>query len=521
MPMLPRLSPFHAKEPDDTDSVVLAVYAPFGTDELLGQYPNDKQAPIDQQAMVRALQRVAECGVHVSALVDLYDDDSYLVEIPAGCPSDLCITSAWKQDMSSPLALAGFLRRTHDKHKSSALLLALEGHGAGYLPDIDGSKITASNVTGGGAYEWLTSQEGTTLVPRGGSPALPFPSVQLPFPSVQLPGVRMPMSTYGLGFALRHAIAAGVRKPAVIHLNNCLNMSVEILHTVSHCADFATAYCNSNFFIAGEPYVKVFQQLQKQGSASPKEVAQWFADENQRALKKKGNHPTIGCVVELARMPNIVDLINALARALVTALQTAHDRPALVQLLQEVIEGSQQYDTEPTAELEVPDQLTDIGSFAAKLLGKKLGLPDVERCAKDLSNALRGIKRYGDSDIPWVAPSTRWDFTDSALAMNIFLPDPTRSGRWDWRSPYYLDGHPNPPGKAAQRFVIDFLRNTGTPPPWVQFIVEYHKDVVFKGFLPVRAPVFPIFNSDYKPDDPCSNVLSDKPPSHDGRRHAS
>jgi hypothetical protein len=72
--------------------VVFAVYAPFGTDALLSEYPNQAQATIKNQALVRALQQVARQGVNVSALVDLYDDDSYLVEIPAGQPAAIQIT---------------------------------------------------------------------------------------------------------------------------------------------------------------------------------------------------------------------------------------------------------------------------------------------------------------------------------------------------------------------------------------------------------------------------------------------
>ena len=137
MSKLPRLRPLKPRSKDDTNSVVFAVYAPFGSDEVLSTYPNKSRMPIEQQEMVLALKKVADCGVHVSALIDLFDDDSYFVEIPAGRSSEMCIASAWKQDMSSPYALAGFLRRTSARHPRSALVLALEGHGAGFLPDID------------------------------------------------------------------------------------------------------------------------------------------------------------------------------------------------------------------------------------------------------------------------------------------------------------------------------------------------------------------------------------------------
>jgi hypothetical protein len=504
MPKLPRLRPLKVRSTDGTNSVVFAVYAPFGSDEELSKYPNKSRMPIEQQEMVLALKKVADCGVHVSALIDLFDDDSYLVEIPAGRSSETCITSTWKQDMSSPFALAGFLRRTCAKHPRSALVLAIEGHGAGYLPDVDASKITSASVTGDGDYEWRKANALTTVVPVGGAPGLAFPSAELPFPSPELPGVRMPMSTYGLGFALKQATADGVARPAVIHFNNCLNMSLELLHTVAGHADFATAYCNSNFFTAGDPYPLVFERLRQQGTASRQELAEWFADENHAALSSKGNHPTIGCVVELSRMPGIVDRLNTLSLELVTALQTTADRPKLVGDLQDAIANSQQYDTEPPAVLEVPDQLTDVGSLAAQLSSRLAGFAAVQQAADALLKSLAGIKRYGDNDIPWVDTSTRWNFTDKSLAMNILLPDPARTGQWDWRSPYYMDGRPNPPGSAAQRFIIDILRNTGTQrPPWVQFLVEYHRNVAFKGLLPAHPPIYPIFNRDFKAPAPC------------------
>ena len=86
-----------------------------------------------------------------------------------------------------------------------------------------------------------------------GSPELPVPVRRmLPAPACRCPPGRW-------AAALRRATAGkGVRKPAVIHFNNCFNMSVEVLHTVAPHADFATGYGNYNFFTAGEPYPEVF-----------------------------------------------------------------------------------------------------------------------------------------------------------------------------------------------------------------------------------------------------------------------
>ncbi|HEX6019422.1 MAG TPA: hypothetical protein VFZ28_15105, partial [Burkholderiaceae bacterium] len=247
MKRLARLQPLNPKQPDDTDSVVLAVYAPFGTDAVLSRYPDATSGiPIQRQVLVKALQRVAAEGVHVSALIDLYDDDSYLVEIPALQPKAMRITSAWKQDMASPHALAGFLRRTHAVHPCSTLVLALEGHGAGYLPEVDSANLTPEKTTSNGDYEWTFGKDGARLSPSPGSPALPVFSSVLPVFSSVLPTVKLPLSTSGLAKALRLAQRQGVPRPAVIHFNNCFNMSVEHLHTVAPHADFATGYGNYN-----------------------------------------------------------------------------------------------------------------------------------------------------------------------------------------------------------------------------------------------------------------------------------
>ena len=231
--------------------VTLVVYAPFGTDAVLSSYPGATPLAIGQHPLVLNLIEVAKCGVHVSALIDLHGDDTYLVEIPAGKPTGLRITSRWKQEMDAVNTLSGFLRYSRLKRPGTALVLALEGHGAGYLPEIDVSQLTTANLTQNGSIEWhLTDGEGAPLLPMG-SPLLPMGSPLLPMGSPLLPVNHMPLSSYGLGKAMADALAGSAQKLGVIHFNNCFNMSVELLHTVAAHADFATGYINYNFFTAG------------------------------------------------------------------------------------------------------------------------------------------------------------------------------------------------------------------------------------------------------------------------------
>jgi hypothetical protein len=501
MKPVPRLQPLNPKQPDGTDSVVLAVYAPFGSDAVLSRYPDGQAGiPIQRQVLVKALQRVAREGVHVSALIDLYDDDSYLVEIPALQPKAMRITSVWKQDMTSPRALAGFLRRTHAVNPCAALVLAMEGHGAGYLPEIEAANLTPEKTTSNGNYEWTFGQDEVRVSPAPGSPALPVFSSVLPVFSSVLPAVDLPLSTSGLAAGLRLSQRQGVPKPAVIHFNNCFNMSVEHLHTVAPFADYATGYGNYNFFSSGETYPKVFKRLRDAGIATREALAQWFADENAKPLQDKGNHPTIGGVVRLGRMREIAQCIDVLAAALVTALRPANaaDRPAVLAKVQAAVVAAQKYDTVPGYALAVPDQVSDIASLAAELLNHDFGAVPVHAAATALGNALNGVKRYGDVGEPWMDTAQSWDFSDDSLAMNIFLPDPERKGRWDWRSPFYMASKLPPGSPNREAHPIDFL--TGTR--WIDFIDEYHKSVNAFALLPALAPVFPVFNRRFDPKNP-------------------
>jgi hypothetical protein len=499
--------------------VVFAVYAPFGTDALLSEYPNQAQATIKNQALVRALQQVARQGVNVSALVDLYDDDSYLVEIPAGQPAAIQITSAWKQDMSSPRALAGFLRRTHHRFHCGSLVLAVEGHGAGFIPDIDPARITPSSATrwerGGsvGQVRWTSGEKRTGFEPEPGSPALPMFSPELPMFSPELPAVRMPLSTWGLGEALRLARRDGVPAPAVVHFNNCFNMALEVMHTVAPHAQYATGYCNYNFFTAGASYPKVFQRLRKHNGASAEQLARWFAAENAAGLRAKGNHPTIGASLRLGQVRRIAAALDETAQALTAALRPANpaDRPAVRVRIQTAITGAQQYDSEGDYTLDVPDQSTDLGSLAVRLQ-QQFPAGAVFDGAKKLQAAIKGMWQYGDFERPWVDENQVWDFRDQRLGLGALLPDPSLEGRWDWRSPYYLAGRVDPNQPPAHKHQIPFLaeRPGGKRPPWVEFIVEYHRDVPFVGLLRAQAPQFPRFNREFKPEYP--------PPTDDPRQ---
>jgi len=490
------------------DSVVLAVYAPFGSDPVLSTFPDGSSQQLAQHPLVKSLLQIAGSGIHVTALIDLAEDDTYLIDVPAGQPAAMQTVSRWKQDMSSPNTLAGFLRHAHELQATSDVVLALEGHGAGFLPEIDHSKLTVANLTLQGQVEWhITNAGGSPVLPQG-SPMLPQGSPMLPQGSPMLPASQMPLSTWGLGEALRQALDAGVPKLAAIHFNNCFNMSVEVLHTVAPHADYATGYENYNFFTAGAAYPAVFQKLAAAGSATAQQLAQWFADGNKDILAAKGNHPTVGCVVQLARLQAIVERIDDLADALLAALRTSTpaQRPAIVQKIRNAIRKAQQFDTNANMDLEAPDELTDIDSLATELLATDFAPFKVQQAAAGLRDALKDIKRYGAADAPWTDAGEFWDFSSKNLAMNIFLPDPLLLGLWDWRSPYYLDVNPDPTLPRVQPHIIDFVKVTD----WVDFIVEYHKGQPFKGLLPAAIPEFPVFNARYEPPkgrrpDPCGD----------------
>ena len=505
MKPLPRFDNEPAARSEAGDSIVLAVYAPFGSDPTLSHYPGKKPRPVGQHPLVRSLAKVAALGIHVHALVDLIGDDTYYLEFDGGRTAPT-ILSAWKQDMASPRALAGFLRHVRTRRPCSAVVLALEGHGAGFLPDLDTSQLVTERVTDQGRIEWRTASDGSIPLPTGspilptGSPILPTGSPILPTGSPILPAGPLPMSTYGLGEALHLATDGGKSPLAVVHFNNCFNMALEVLHTIAPYADFAAGYCNYNFFTSGQTYPNAFGQWLREGPRTRAGLAKWFAEANHAQLKAKGNHPTIGSVIPLARVNAVVQRLDRLAREL-TRLLDVPDRTARRDVLEKIrsaIRAARQYDTVPGYALGMPDQLTDVASLADALAKQPFATGSVRPLARALLASLQGVKQYGDDDAPWMDLGVRWNFANEALAMNVFLPDPGLQGVWDWRSPYYLERAPAAGKPPIQRHVIAFLRRTR----WIEFIIEYHKRVRFVGLLPALAPIFPVFQPRFDPKNP-------------------
>ncbi|BAL95378.1 clostripain-related cysteine peptidase [Rubrivivax gelatinosus] len=478
------------------EGVTLVVFAPFGEDKTLATYPDGNTQDVMQHPLTAALKEVAASGVNVCALVDRVDDETWLIDIPAFRPEALACNSNWKQRMDSPRTLAGLLRHASQHHPATSLVLALEGHGAGFIPEIDRNQLEADAYTEQGRFQWhIGGSQASPVLPMG-SPVLPMGSPVLPMGSPVLPMGPLPLSTWGLGEALRLARQAGVPRLAAIHFDNCFNMAVEVLHTVAPYAEVATGYMNYNFFTAGAPYPEVFRQLASQGSATPAQLGQWFADANHAVLAAKGNHPTTAGVVMLSRMQHISECVDELADALLQALRSADagSRTDVVHAIRRAIIVAQQYDSNGSMRLETPDELTDLASLAQALLRQQFATPRVHAAATALRDALTGIKRYGDDDSPWTDPTARWNFSSPALAMNIFLPDPLLLGLWDWRSPYYLDVNPDSSRPSVQPQVIEFLKATD----WVEFIVEYHREARFAGLLSARRRAFPVFNARYQ-----------------------
>ena len=485
--------------------VLFAVYAPFGSDPQLSGYPDGTPLPLAQQPLLKALRAVAAQGVDVAALIDLVDDDSWLVEIPACAPQRMLVVSAWKQAMDRPQALAGFLRRAHQRFACDHLVLALEGHGAGYLPAVDRARITPASSSHGDGQdaEWRLGAGGSRPVDPGtGLPVLPLSGfVGLPVDSPEALPVTLPLSTWAVAEALRLARKAGVPKPDVVHFNNCFNMALEHLHTIAPHAGWATGFANYNFFTAGQTYPTVFERLRLAGSANPGALAGWFADANHALLSAAHNHPTLGATIRLSRMKVVAAAVDGLALAMVGALRA--DRAAHLPRIQAAVVAALQYDTDGDYALEVPDQTTDLGSLAAQL---QAAYPDgdVNDAAAAVSAALANVWRYGDSGNPHMAPGQFWDFRDPRLGMGILLPDPTRIGLSDWRTPYYMSGHADPARPPALQAQVPFLadRPDGSRAPWPLFIEEYHKDVVFQGLLRIQPPKFPVFEARAKPGNP-------------------
>jgi hypothetical protein len=473
--------------------LILAVYAPFGTDAVLSGYPDGVQKPPLEHPLIRNLAGVAAEGVEVVVAIDLQDYGTTLVRLPAGQPAAATAEALGRLDMTDPQTLQTLIARARQFAPRRTLVLTMEGHGAGFLPDLDKTAFTISNYTDNGKVQWRIgalpgAPEGSAPFDADGKPLVPEGAPVLPIGGPTLPTNHAAMSTWGIGQALRMSTLDRTLGVPVIHFNNCFNMSVELLHTVAPFAQFATGYCNYNFFTAGEAYPAVFARLAKSGGASSGELARWFAAENHRILAENGHEPTVGGTVELARMTGIAERVDALSDALIEALQQSNDRASLVARIGLAIELAQQYDSRPDYILEVPDELTDLDSLATELLRVDFGDCKIHDTARALRESLAGIKQYGDKGSPWMAPDEVWDFTSRNLAMNIFLPDPMRRGLWDWRSQYYLDVNPDPGKPGAQAHLIDFVKVTD----WVDFLVEYHRDTAFVGLLSPMIPDYPI-----------------------------
>lgn len=503
MPRTPGLERDRSTPAGCDGSIVLAVYAPFGSDENLSVLPKKTQAPIDQQEIVKQLHRVAEQGINVSALVDLFEDDTWLVEMAAGKKPAVGICSAWKQDMSRPQALAGFLRRVHARFPKSHIVLSLEGHGAGYLPELDFARLGHDDQTetkAGEQLRWTQSPEGTTVEPADGAPTLPADYRILPPTTPGFPASHLPLSSWAVSAALKSAIQCGVPRPVIVNFANCFNASVEHLHGIAKLAGYATGYANYNYFTAGITYPEVFRRFIAGGTGSAADLAALFVTVNGELLDHKGHHPLVGAMVPLARFGAISRAVDRLARELVDAMRAN----GTVRLdIRDVAAGALQYDTDQDYDLEVPDQTIDLGGFARALLNAPqfATRTDVLKAAKDVLKAIDGLHRHGSDDDPYMNRGNRWNFSDPDLALSLFFPDPRLEGLWDWRSPFYMAGEVKPDEPPALRAQIDFLRNRpgGRRAPWAEFIEVYHEGVKFTRFLPVKELVFPKFDARYDP----------------------
>lgn len=478
-----------------TAGITLVVYAPYGTDIELAGYPDQKRKAIERHPLVLNLAAVAACGVHVCALIDLVDDKTWLVEFTANRKTPV-FTSRWKQQMDAMEPLQGLIRHACEKRPGTALVLGLEGHGAGFMPELNRHLLSMEQVTENGRFEWhLGKDRGSPVLPAG-SPLLPAGSPLLPAGSPLLPTNHLPMSTWALGQAIKSAMKGHEGRLAVIGFSNCFSMSVELLHTVAPRAEYAVGYPNYNFFTAGAAYAAAFAELKaNQFSASTEQLATWLVEANGRLLHAKTHHPTVGGLVRLNRMAGIAKAVDALAKALITALTSgdiAHQR-AVAQKIRSAIRKAQQYDTHTPVRLESPDELTDLCSLAHELTPFDENPVAVQAAARKLRKLLDGIKAYGDSGTPWIAPEVHWDFSRKELAMNILCPDPNLVGLWDWRSPYYLQTDAEQLKPAVQPHVIDFLKKTA----WAKFIIEYHRHEPFKGLRPALIPAFARFNAQH------------------------
>ncbi len=486
---------------------VFVVYAPFGDDPMLTYQPDETATELSQHTLVRSLMTLADFGVHVIALIDRMHRQTYLLDIPGAASAQLTQTSQGKLDMTAPETLTWLLQTASARHPNAKIVLSLEGHGAGFLPFLDAAVVNEA-LNSASDIEWRISSDGTRPTKRGGGVlprtrgVLPRTRGVLPQAIGVLPG--MPMATYALGLAFKTAIDSGVPKLSVVHFCNCFNLSIEILHTIMPYAEFAAGYPNYNYFTSGETYPTVFAPLKNGGVMTERELATGFAKANGDSLRARTGHPSAGGAIELARMKEISERVDDFADALLHALRstTGKKRVDVREWIRTSIADAQQYDSSGNFGLESSDQFTDIRGFAMWMINNACDhlstcnkYPHIIETAQALAFSAVEVIVYADSGSPWMAPQAKFEFDDMRMAMNVLLPDPMLEGVWDWRSPYYLEVNPDPADPKVQVGIIDFLQVTD----WVDFIIEYHKGVKFRRFLPRAKPVFPVFNPTFVP----------------------
>lgn len=510
---LPSLTGATSRRRHPAEGVLFAVYAPFGGDPALARFPDGVRRSIQQLPLLRHLKAVAAQGANVAALIDLPDDDSWLVEIPAFQPGQALVLSAWKQDMARPEALAGFLRRAHARFPCASLVLALEGHGAGYLPEVDPLQVTpaTTNEPGGASLVWtigggasrLQQNDGSPVLPVGGFEVLPVGGFEvLPAQSPEALPAGLPLSSWGLATALHKAQKAGVPRAGVIHFNNCFNMALEHLHAVAPHADAATGYANYNYFTGGSTYPAVFKRLRLAGAVSPLTLARWFAEENHRPLLAKGNHPGVGAAIGMKQVRQLADAVDRLAQALTAALRA--DRAQHFPIIRAAVVAALQYDTQGDFQLEVPDQSTDLGQLADRLAQSYPPNSPIHTHATAVLSLLDGAQVYGDADVPRMNEDVRWDFSDRRICISLMVLDPLANGLLDWRAPYYMKGAPNAATAPALKAQVPFLadRPGDVQAPWPEFLREYHNVQPLPAIRLLRIPPlqFPAFDIDFKPN---------------------
>jgi hypothetical protein len=279
-------------------------------------------------------------------------------------------------------------------------------------------------------------------------------------------------------------------------------MALEHLHTIAPYADVATGYANYNYFTGGSTYPAVFERLRLNGPVSALTLARWFAEENRRPLKAKGNHPGVGAAIALSRVRRLAGAVNTLAKALTQSLR--NDRATNFPLIKGSIADALQFDTQGDYRLDVPDQSTDLGTWAGQLMQRYPASHATHQAAREVLVWLKGVQVYGDKDVPRMARAELWDFSDKRIAVGILLPDPLADGLMDWRAPYYMLGKVDPTKPPALKAQVPFLADNpdGTQAPWPEFLDEYHRVDPLPPVRLLRIPpfVFPIFDAKYKPD---------------------